>query len=77
MPFDPFTRREFFCALAAVAVVAAVPLPIGVEPEMVSVDWEAGSAGVIRFSNDALWYLTGPLKGRWMSSDLSMEIVVL
>ena len=25
----PFTRREFFCSLAVLAVVAAVPLAIG------------------------------------------------
>ena len=30
---DALTRRAFFCSLAALAVVAAVPLPIGVKPE--------------------------------------------
>ncbi len=64
-----FTRREFFCALAAVAVVAAVPLPVGAGPEIATV-----KAYLV---DDAAWYLVGTRTGRWMSSDMPGRYIVL
>lgn len=74
MVIEPLTRREFFCSLAALAVVAAVPLPLGTEPlqEMWGLQiegpvwgWQieeaAGQSGGV-FSG---WYKTLSVERQW------------
>lgn len=44
------TRRDFFCALAASAVAAGVPLPVGVEPKIFDSDIHDG------WINSVYWF---------------------